>query len=281
MTDSSLLLLYALLAANIGMSIAAFRNSFLFDRWKFEVDAILIDKEYYRLFTSSFIHGGVLHLVFNMMALYSFGPTVAAFFGLWNFIGIYFVCMLLADLFALYIHRNHGDYSAVGASGAISGIIFALTVLTPDMNIGLLFFPVAMPAWLFGLIFILFSIYGVKSQAGNIGHEAHLGGAITGILLAVFLEPSILQQHAGTVLLLLAPCIVFLILIIKWPEYLLINRFFRYHATTSAERYRHRKSSENDKELNHLLDKVAEKGLSGLSWLERRRLKALSKRIKK
>ncbi len=278
MNSAEVLLIYALMAANIGMSIAAFRDDALLDHWKFEVDAILVHKEYYRIVSSAFVHGGVFHLVFNMMALYSFGPATAMYFGPWNFMGIYLLSMLLANLFALYIHRNHGDYSMVGASGAISGVVFALTVLIPDMRMSFLLLPFALPAWLFGLIFILFSIYGIKARTGNIGHEAHLGGAIAGILIAVFLEPTILQVNPGTVALLLAPCVLFLVLIIKWPEYLLIDRFFRYHAVSSAERYRNRQSQEDNNELNRLLDKVADKGLSSLSWFEKQRLKKLSKK---
>lgn len=273
------LLVYLLIIVNIVVSVAAFRDSAKFERWAFEVDPVLIGKEYYRLISSAFVHVNILHLVFNMWALYSAGLVVARTFGPWDFLGIYCVSLLAAKLFALYIHRNHGDYSSVGASGAVSGVWFALIVLAPQMPVSFFLFPIAMPAWLFGIIYILVSIYGIKSQVGNIGHEAHLGGAVMGILLAVFLKPALLHTSFDVILLFLIPVVIFLVLIIKWPEYLLIDRFFRYHAVSSVERYKSRKEDDVRTELDRLLDKVAAHGLSGLSWIERRRLKKLSKKV--
>src|ERR1700704_4875072 len=123
MTDTGIIGL-VLIIANIGFSYMGFTNQTFFDGYKFEVDRILINKDYKRLITSGFLHVGWTHLVFNMFSLYAFSGIIAGYLGGVQFLVIYFASLLGGNLLSLLVHKNHGDYSAVGASGAVCGIIF-------------------------------------------------------------------------------------------------------------------------------------------------------------
>ena len=114
----TLILIFTGLVTYLGLSRSSYQNEY-----KLDVDKILIDKQYYRLLPSGFLHVGWLHFAFNMGALLSFSFSLELVFGIKNFLLVYFLSLLGGNLFALYVHRNHGDYTAVGASGAVSGVI--------------------------------------------------------------------------------------------------------------------------------------------------------------
>ena len=114
-------------------------------------------------------------------------------------------------MLSLFIHRNQGDYDSVGASGAVTGIIFASIALFPGMHIGLLFIPISIPAWLFGLVYVLYSIYGIRSGRNNIGHDAHLGGAMIGLIIAIIMQPSALVNNTWAIIIIAVPSLVFII----------------------------------------------------------------------
>ena len=217
----SFLLLITLLTTYNGF----IRRDF-FEKYLFQVDKILYQKERYRLFSSGFLHANWLHFGFNMIALISFSWALEFTLGYLSFLLIYFVAMLGGNLLALYIHRNHGDYSAIGASGAISGVVMSSIVLFPESKIGIILLPfIEFPSWIFGLLFIVVSLFGIKSQRDNIGHEAHLGGAITGLILTVLIRPSIALSNWWVILLMLVPTVGFLWLIIKHPDFLITGKF--------------------------------------------------------
>src|SRR5664279_1898625 len=178
MTNTGIITLI-LIIVNIAFSYKGFTNETFFEGYKFEVDRILINKDYKRLVTSGFLHVSWTHLILNMFSLYAFSGSIESDLGGLQFLLIYFVSLVGGNLLCLFIHRNHGDYSAVGASGAVSGIIFASIALYPGMGIGFFGLPFSIPGWLYGILYVLYSIYGIKSGKDNIGHEAHLGGALT------------------------------------------------------------------------------------------------------
>jgi hypothetical protein len=190
---------------------------------------------------------------------------------------IYFASLIGGNLLALFIHRGHPEYAAVGASGAISGIIFAAIALFPGMRLGLLLLPFSMPAWLFGLLYVLYSIYGIRSKSDNIGHEAHLGGGLVGLALSVILYPEALTANTLPIVLIAIPSGVFLFVIITRPEFLIINSFAsrRKRNYTVEDRYNTQKVSK-EQELNRLLDKIHKKGIGSLTAEEKQRLKDLS-----
>lgn len=183
-----------LIVANVLVSLKGFSDATFFDRYKFQVQKIL-GGEKLRMLTSGFLHVDWLHLGFNMYALYLFGKVVDSSFGTLNFILIYFASLMAGSMYSLYQHKREAYYSAVGASGAVSGIIFSSIMLYPGMELIILPIPVPIPGYIFGVGYLLYSIYGMKNQVGNIGHSAHLGGAIGGYLITLLLRPSVITNH--------------------------------------------------------------------------------------
>ena len=260
-------------------SYKGFRDREFTEEYIFDIDRILIDKEYRRLLSSGFLHGGWFHLIFNLIALLSFSKEIELLFGAVNYLLLYFGSLIGGNLLSLYIHRNHGDYRALGASGAISGVVFSSVVLMPQSTISFVLIPIEIPSWLFGLAFVLISILGIKKQRDNIGHDAHLGGAIIGILATIVLYPSILSNNLWIVALLLIPSILFIILLIRNPNILLIDHYWGEGFARFKENLASRQeepSMDPEEELNLLLDKIGKKGIESLSKKERKRLDQLS-----
>ena len=115
--------------------------------------------------------------------------------GIPSFLIIYFGSLLAGSLYSLQYHKNESYYSAVGASGAVSGIVYASILLYPAMELYLFFIPIPIPGYIFGVGYLLYSIYGMKKQLGNTGHSAHLGGSMGGFVLTIFLYPSIFSTN--------------------------------------------------------------------------------------
>ena len=148
------------------------------------------------------------HLGFNMFALYLFGGQALAGLGVLNFLILYFSCLIAGNLFALYFHRDNSYYSAVGASGAIMGILYATILMYPEMKLALFIFPVPLPGYVFGIGYLVYTLFGMKKQQDNIGHTAHFGGAIGGILTTLILAPSVIETSFTTLVLLLVVTVV-------------------------------------------------------------------------
>lgn len=206
-----------LIIANVLFSWRGFGDRRFFERNVFSVGEILGRGEVVRMVSSGFLHANAAHLLFNMMALYSFSIGVGTVFGFMPYLAVYFGSLLGGNLLALYIQRNNPSYRAVGASGAVCGVIYSSILLFPDSSISILFLPVAMPSWLFGILFIAVSVWGIRTGLGNIGHEAHLGGAISGILISVLLKPRLLQDRPILIMALLFLTAAFLYLMVKRP----------------------------------------------------------------
>lgn len=277
MTDTGIIGLI-LIVANIVFSYRGFYNEAFFDGYKFEVDRILISKDYKRLVTSGFLHVSWTHLIFNMLSLYAFSGLIESSLGGFKFLIIYFVSLIGGDLLSLFVHRNHGDYNSVGASGAICGIIFASIALFPGIGIGFFGLPLSIPSWLYGVLYVLFSIYGIRSKKDNIGHEAHLGGALIGMTIALIIEPSAFLENYLTVLIIAIPTIAFIYLIITRPHILLIDNFyFKTHKNYYSVDHKYNEEKNNkQKEIDKILDKISTKGINSLSKTEKEKLKQYS-----
>ena len=184
-----------LIAANVITSYKGFKDMVFFDQYKFQVQKIL-GGEKIRMITSGFLHADWTHLGFNMYALYLFGELGIQNFSTINFLLIYFGSLLAGSMYSLYQHKAAPYYSAIGASGAVSGIMFSAIMLYPDKTYSFLFFPfIGFPAYVLGIGYLLYSIYGMKNQVGNVGHSAHLGGAIGGYMLTLMLKPSVITNN--------------------------------------------------------------------------------------
>ena len=196
--------------ANVIFSIKGFEDYAFLDKYKFQVSRVKGDEKI-RMLTSGFLHVDWMHLILNMYVLYAFGNIVISFLGTLPFLIIYFGSLIAGSLYTLQYHKNEPYYSAVGASGAVSGIVYASILLYPGMSLYLFFIPVPIPGYIFGVGYLLYSIYGMKKQVGNVGHAAHLGGAIGGFALTLVLNPLLLNTNRMFVILLAIPIILLLV----------------------------------------------------------------------
>ena len=197
--------LIVIIVANALVSFKAFDDQFFFRKYEFHIGSIRAG-EHLRMITSAFLHVDIAHLAFNMLTLYFFAPTVIAFLGVPSFLMVYFGSLLCGSLLTLQFHKDEYHYRAVGASGAVTGILYAAILLRPDMQI---YF---MPSYVFGIAYLLYSIYGMKSRNDNIGHTAHFGGAIGGYLITLAKEPQLLTENTLMVVLLAIPIVILFIL---------------------------------------------------------------------
>ncbi len=268
-----------LIVANFIVSYQGFRNSLFYNKYKFNVDAVLLYKDYKRLITSGFLHVNWMHLIFNMLALYFFSGSLELYLGPLRFLIIYFLSLIAGDLLSLLVHRHQGDYDSVGASAGVNGVIFASIALFPNMRIGLLFIPIGIPAWLFGLVYVLYSIYGIRSRKYNIGHDAHLGGALVGLLIAIIMQPSALINNTWAILIIMLPSVFFIYMIITRPYILLIdNFFFNKHSNAITVDHKYNIEQVNkQKEIDRILEKIHKKGMKSLTQKEKQMLEDYSK----
>jgi membrane associated rhomboid family serine protease len=259
---------FVLIVINFLVSYRGFKDSTFYNKYSFRIDAIQY-KDYKRLITSGFLHVNWMHLIFNMIALYFFSGSLEAYLGTFQFLLIYFTSLVGGNLLSLFIHRFDSGYSSVGASGAIMGVMFASIALFPGMQIGLFLLPFSFPAWLFGLAYVLISIYGIRSRSNNVGYDAHLGGGIAGMLLAILLHPASLVVNWFAILIIAIPAIAFIAFIVYKPEALLIDDFFkRKKYLTQEDKYNLSKKSKQQ-QLDDLLEKIHKKGMNSLSKKER------------
>lgn len=180
------------------ISFIAFNNKEIFEKYKFNVGAIRHRKEYVRILSAGFLHADIMHLLFNMMTLYFFGPVILEGFGNIGFLIIYFGSILLGNIFSLFIYQKQPWYSAIGASGGVSGILFAAIAMMPNIGIYFFFIPIPIPGFIFGLLYFSYSVYMMLNpkQWDNLGHAAHLGGAFFGLVYAVILQPQSAIEHS-------------------------------------------------------------------------------------
>lgn len=273
MEPVSLLILILTVAA----SYKGFKDHGFYDRYAFSIEAVKNYKQYQRLITSGFLHVSWTHLVFNMFALFFFSSSAASGLGSFSFLVIYFGSMAGGNLLSLVIHRYHNSYTSVGASGAICGVIFASIAAFPGMRIGLFLLP-PIPGWLFGLVYVLVSIYGIRSRSDNIGHDAHLGGGLAGMLIALLIYPEALLTNYVTILIVAVPAIAFILFIFKRPEALLIDNLFEKKQKMLSVEDRYNISKKNKQQtVDALLEKIHRKGINSLSAKEKSLLEEYTK----
>lgn len=210
MTNNFNIIIGAIIAANVIFSMRGFKDVAFFNKFKFNIGQIR-SGENIRYLSSGFLHVDTTHLIFNMLTFFFFAPVIVAYMGDIKMAVIYFVSLLLGNIFSFFYHKDELHYSAVGASGAVMGILYAAILLNPDMTL-LLFFVLPIPAWLFGIAYLGYSIYGMKSQRDNVGHDAHIGGAVAGYVLTLAFFPHLLQTNLWIVLLLALPILILFVL---------------------------------------------------------------------
>jgi len=199
--------IFLIIFLNVMVSLIGFSNSKFFTKYKFTVKGI-DQGQYYRYFTSGFLHVGTTHLFFNMLTFYFFAPIVASSFDSTQFLLIYAGGLFLGGWFSYRLNQENKSYSAVGASGAVIGILFTSIVLRPDLELYFFFIPFPVKAYLFAVVYIIYTILGMKNQTDSIGHSAHLGGAIGSLGVALLLEPKILDYSSQNVFLILGTLVL-------------------------------------------------------------------------
>jgi len=200
-----------IIAANVIISYKGFGDYSFFERYKFNVGSIKRGEQF-RMFSSGFLHGDTGHLFVNMLTLFFFAGKVILYVGNFNFVIIYLASLVLGSLLSLYFHQNEYHYSAVGASGAVTGVLYSAILLDPTMSLYMFFIPIPIPAYIFGIGYLLYSIYGMKNRIGNIGHDAHFGGAIGGFIITLIMMPSVLRTDLLMVILLAIPIVILFVM---------------------------------------------------------------------
>ncbi len=197
---------YIIIGITILISVIAMENETLKNKLMFNAYMIHERKEWYRFFSSGLIQEDWMHLGFNMFSFYMFGRAVEnGFFIMFDGKGVLFYILLyvgglaMSSLYSYEKHKKDIYYNALGASGAVSSVIFAFILLDPTARLGFLFIPVPIPAYLFGLIYLGIEYYLSKRGNDNIGHDAHFWGAIYGVVLTIILRPSLVNNFISQI----------------------------------------------------------------------------------
>jgi membrane associated rhomboid family serine protease len=190
----------AIFALTIAVSLIAFSSDAVFDNLILQPYHVSRGKKLYTLITSGFIHADYMHLFFNMLSYFFFAFDLEKRIGHWQFALLYGVSLVLSDLPSVAKHKNDLWYRSLGASGAISAVIFSAILFNPLGKMGLLFIPIQIPAVLFGVLYLVYCSYASKRGQDNINHDAHLFGALSGLMITIILVPKVLPYflHAVT-----------------------------------------------------------------------------------
>ena len=200
-----------IIVANVLISYKGFSDFNFFEKYKFQVGGINRGEKF-RMFSSGFLHVDTQHLLFNMLTLYFFADIIVQDLGTLSFVLVYVGSLILGSVLSLYFHKHEYHYSAVGASGAVTGILYSAILLRPEMSLYMFFVPIPIPAYVFGIGYLLYSIYGMKTRSGNIGHDAHFGGAIGGYVITLLLATWLFETNLLMIGLLAIPIVLLFVL---------------------------------------------------------------------
>lgn len=179
-----------ILAVNIGIGIAGlWGNPQIIERCVFRPYEFARGRRRGTLIASGFAHADVPHLLFNMVTFFFFGVPMERILGTTQFVILYALGLALSPLISLSKHRNNPAYATLGASGAVSAVLFAFVVYFPTAPLYLFFIPIPIPAWLVAVGYLTYSIWASRSNTGRINHDAHLAGALTGVVFVALTDP--------------------------------------------------------------------------------------------
>ena len=163
---------------------------------------IVRDNEYFRFITSGFIHGGWMHLFFNMFTLYLFGSMLEGIFnyelgsfGSYFYVLFYIVAIVVADIPTFIKHKDNPGYNALGASGGTSAVVISYIMFDPLVSLRPILLPIPIPGFIFATLYMAYSYYMVKNeQMDGIGHDAHFFGALFGVIVSVGIQPNVISS---------------------------------------------------------------------------------------
>ena len=189
------------------VSFFSFNRSANFFRFSFSPYRVLHSGEWYRIFSHALIHADWMHLLVNMYVLYQFGSVCEHFFELYfgnkgsmYFISLYVGGVVFATLPSIKKHKDNPNYSSVGASGAVSAVLFSSILFIPTESLRLFFIPIDIPAYLFGILYLIFEWYMDKKSTDRIAHDAHFVGAIFGIIFTSAVDYNILLSFLNQII---------------------------------------------------------------------------------
>jgi membrane associated rhomboid family serine protease len=196
-----MILTYIIIAITVAVSVAAFSNRDITAQLQFNAYLVQNRRQWYRFLSYGLVHADWVHLFINMFVFYSFGRIVIQyydyFFGLqgWLYFALLYIGGLAFSVVADYgKHKQNIYYNAVGASGAVSAVVFASIIFQPMGKIYLFFIPIGIPAFIFGILYLIFSAYMAKKSQDNIGHDAHFWGAVFGFVFTILLDFDLLPR---------------------------------------------------------------------------------------
>jgi membrane associated rhomboid family serine protease len=181
-------------------SIYAFNDQQLYGKFMLHPYTVSKGKNLYTFITSGLINADYMHLFFNLFTIFFFAFSLEKMIGHWQFGLLYFASLILSDIPSVIKHKNHFWYNSLGASGAISAVLFSYILFKPLTIIGVMFIP--MPAILFAVLYLAYSWYMAKNAKDNIGHDAHFFGAITGLIFTLIFVPGIVPHFLSSLGLL-------------------------------------------------------------------------------
>tara|TARA_Y200000002_G_scaffold338842_1_gene308450 strand:+ start:396 stop:1043 length:648 start_codon:yes stop_codon:yes gene_type:complete len=208
-------IVFALVLINILVSVIGFKNPSFFNKYQFQMSKIKAGEQI-RMWTSGFLHVDFNHLFINMLSLYLFAGYVVNSLGELKFLALYLTSLYFGNFLSFRYHNKQDDYTAVGASGAVSGVVFSSVLLYPEMKMMFLFLPIPLPGYIMATLYLAYTVYGMRKQRDNIGHTAHFGGAIAGLLATIAFVPGVMIDSGFTLIILTITLIVAAIIFYKF-----------------------------------------------------------------
>jgi membrane associated rhomboid family serine protease len=175
-------------------SLMAFSNENLYGKLILNPYDVSRGKRIYTVITSGLIHKDWNHLFFNMLSYYFFAFQLEALLGHWQFALLYILSLILSDLPSIQKHKEDLWYNSLGASGAISAVIFSYIMFDPKASMGILFIPIPIPAYIFGILYLVYCHFASKHARDNVNHDAHLFGALSGIIITIALNHNVVNE---------------------------------------------------------------------------------------
>lgn len=187
-----------IIVVTAAVSLASFSSATMIREYALAPYAVVRRNRWYQLLTSGFLHADIGHLAMNMITLFFFGPPLEKILGGGSLLALYLGSIITGGLATVFMHRRDPSYRSLGASGGVSGVVFGFVLFRPFAPLYLFFIPIGIPALLFAVLYLAVSVYGARTRLGRIGHAAHLGGALGGIILTILIYPqavSIFLRH--------------------------------------------------------------------------------------
>ncbi|MFD2144298.1 rhomboid family intramembrane serine protease [Mucilaginibacter antarcticus] len=186
-------------AITVIVSLLAFSNEELYGKLMLHPYSVYRKQNVFQLITSGFIHKDWMHLFFNMLSYYFFAFPLESYIGHWQFGVLYIASLIISDLPSVVKHKNDYRYHSLGASGAVSAVIFSYIMYSPLTKMMIMPIPIPIPAIIFGVLYLVYCHFASKHARDNVNHDAHLYGALCGVFITLILHPDVLPAFINQI----------------------------------------------------------------------------------